>query len=102
MLYCNRRKQLRCPYCGSLEHRVVESNVRTKKMDEMKRYRECNNCYGRFSTLEVPEEALRKLESDSAKFKAIQDACRNMKFEEMLTVVTKLRVLVESLKGDLQ
>ena len=97
-----RRKQLRCPYCGSLEHKVTESNVRTKNMDEMKRYRQCSDCHCKFSTLEVNEEKYRKLEENSNKFKAIQDACKNMKFEEALTVATKFRVLVESLKGDLK
>lgn len=97
-----RRKQLRCPYCGSLEHKVVESNVRTKNMNEMKRYRQCSNCYRKFSTLEVNEETYRKLEENSDKFKAIQDACKNVKFDQALAVIIKFKALVESLKGDLK
>ncbi len=47
---------MRCPFCGHLEHRVLESRV-AKAGDAIRRRRECESCKRRFNTFESPERA---------------------------------------------
>src|SRR6478672_3590976 len=45
---------MRCPYCGALDSRVVDSRD-VRDGDAIRRRRECVNCGRRFTTYEVPE-----------------------------------------------
>lgn len=42
---------MKCPQCGHLEHRVLETRV--QREDEIRRRRECMGCRLRFSTVET-------------------------------------------------
>lgn len=42
---------MKCPQCGHLEHRVLETRVHRE--EEIRRRRECMNCKLRFSTVET-------------------------------------------------
>lgn len=46
---------MRCPFCGHLEDKVVDSRT-TKKGDRIRRRRECAGCGGRYTTHERVEE----------------------------------------------
>lgn len=50
---------LRCPDCGSIEHRkdVIDSRVPTDGA-HVRRRRECSACGHRFTTVEIPESEL--------------------------------------------
>lgn len=45
---------MRCPFCGSLESKVIDTRV-TLGGDGIRRRRECIQCQARFSSLEVVE-----------------------------------------------
>lgn len=46
---------MKCPYCGHLEDKVVDSRVSTEN-DSIRRRRECLKCQRRFTTYEHIEE----------------------------------------------
>jgi transcriptional repressor NrdR len=48
---------MKCPYCGHLESKVLDSRV-SKELDSIKRKRECLKCGKRFMTSERVEEGL--------------------------------------------
>jgi transcriptional repressor NrdR len=48
---------MRCPYCSSLENKVVDSRM-GKEGEAIRRRRECLTCEGRFTTYERIEEVL--------------------------------------------
>ena len=48
---------MRCPYCGSLKDKVVDSRS-TKEDSEIRRRRECEECEKRFTTYERIEEMM--------------------------------------------
>ena len=48
---------MKCPFCGYLESKVVDSRM-SKEMDTIRRRRECLKCAKRFSTAEMLEEGL--------------------------------------------
>ncbi len=48
---------MRCPYCSSLDNKVVDSRI-GKEGDSIRRRRECLKCEGRFTTYERVEEVL--------------------------------------------
>jgi transcriptional repressor NrdR len=48
---------MKCPFCGYLESKVVDSRM-SKEMDAIRRRRECLKCAKRFSTAEMLEEGL--------------------------------------------
>src|ERR1700690_2700594 len=48
---------MRCPYCSSLENKVVDSRM-GKEGESIRRRRECLTCEGRFTTYERVEEIL--------------------------------------------
>ena len=48
---------MRCPYCSSLDNKVVDSRM-GKEGDSIRRRRECLKCEGRFTTYERVEEVL--------------------------------------------
>jgi transcriptional repressor NrdR len=47
---------MRCPYCGTVESRVVDSRD-TESGDAIRRRRECEHCGRRYTTYERVEEA---------------------------------------------
>lgn len=48
---------MRCPFCGSLEDKVIDSR-QSKDAREIRRRRECEQCGRRYTTYERIEEAL--------------------------------------------
>ncbi|HTP03930.1 MAG TPA: transcriptional regulator NrdR [Nitrospirota bacterium] len=48
---------MRCPYCSSIDNKVVDSRM-GKEGDSIRRRRECLKCEGRFTTYERVEEVL--------------------------------------------
>lgn len=48
---------MRCPYCSSIDNKVVDSRM-GKEGESIRRRRECLNCEGRFTTYERVEEVL--------------------------------------------
>src|ERR1700748_2034560 len=46
---------MKCPYCGYLQDRVVDSRE-SKEADSIRRRRECENCVRRFTTYERIDE----------------------------------------------
>jgi transcriptional repressor NrdR len=48
---------MRCPYCASLDNKVVDSRM-GKEGETIRRRRECLKCEGRFTTYERVEEVL--------------------------------------------
>ncbi|MGE5173668.1 MAG: transcriptional regulator NrdR [Betaproteobacteria bacterium] len=48
---------MRCPYCTSLDNKVVDSRM-GKEGESIRRRRECLKCEGRFTTYERVEEVL--------------------------------------------
>ncbi|MEK6699824.1 MAG: transcriptional regulator NrdR [Nitrospirota bacterium] len=48
---------MRCPYCSSIDNKVVDSRM-GKEGDSIRRRRECLKCEGRFTTYERVEEIL--------------------------------------------
>ena len=48
---------MRCPYCSSIDNKVVDSRM-GKEGDSIRRRRECLKCEGRFTTYERIEEVL--------------------------------------------
>ncbi|OPX99111.1 MAG: Transcriptional repressor NrdR [Syntrophorhabdus sp. PtaU1.Bin002] len=48
---------MKCPFCGYLESKVLDSRI-SKEMDTIRRRRECLKCAKRFTTAERPEEGL--------------------------------------------
>jgi transcriptional repressor NrdR len=48
---------MKCPYCGYVESKVIDSRM-SKEMDAIRRRRECLKCAKRFSTAEMLEEGL--------------------------------------------
>jgi transcriptional repressor NrdR len=51
---------MRCPYCGQVENRVIDSRL-TRESQEIRRRRECAECARRFTTRERVEQALPKI-----------------------------------------
>lgn len=48
---------MKCPFCGFLESKVLDSRI-SKEMDTIRRRRECLKCTKRFTTAERLEEGL--------------------------------------------
>ena len=48
---------MKCPYCGFVESRVIDSRM-SKEMDAIRRRRECLKCAKRFTTAEMVEGGL--------------------------------------------
>ena len=48
---------MRCPYCSSIDNKVVDSRM-GKEGESIRRRRECLKCEGRFTTYERVEEVL--------------------------------------------
>jgi transcriptional repressor NrdR len=48
---------MKCPFCGYIESKVLDSRI-SKEMDTIRRRRECLKCAKRFTTAERLEEGL--------------------------------------------
>lgn len=46
---------MRCPYCGSERTRVIDSRLMPPPEYSVKRRRECEVCFERYTTLETPQ-----------------------------------------------
>ena len=46
---------MKCPYCGHLEHKVLDSRP-AREGEVVRRRRECEGCNRRFTTFEAPEK----------------------------------------------
>lgn len=46
---------MKCPYCGHIEHRVLDSRP-ARENEAVRRRRECEGCSRRFTTFEEPEK----------------------------------------------
>ncbi|MFW5967162.1 MAG: transcriptional regulator NrdR, partial [Persicimonas sp.] len=58
---------MRCPFCGHLEDRVVDSRV-SAEGEKIRRRRECQECERRFTTYERVEEIFPQIvKSDGAR-----------------------------------
>lgn len=96
---------MKCPYCGKLNTRVVDS--RPGKIElEVRRRRECQACSQRFTTFERVELApimIVKKDSRREEFnrekvlKGIQKAC-----EKRAISVNQIEALVDSIEQDLR
>ncbi len=96
---------MKCPYCGKLNTRVVDS--RPGKIElEVRRRRECQACSQRFTTFERVEQVpimIVKKDSRREEFnrekvlKGIQKAC-----EKRAISVNQIEALVDSIEQDLR
>jgi transcriptional repressor NrdR len=91
---------MKCPFCGNLENKVVDSRI-SHQGDITRRRRECMDCSSRFTTYERVEELMplvvkkdhRREEFDRKKIlEGIRIACRKRNFaatdfEEMVREV---------------
>lgn len=63
----NRVRTVRCPFCGAIDTRVVDSRL-VGDSDQVRRRRECTECEERFTTYETAELNLpRIVKSDSSR-----------------------------------
>lgn len=93
---------MRCPYCKSLENKVIDSRI-NQTGDTTRRRRECLQCVGRFTTYEKLEEALPMLIKKDGRrepfsrekiFSGIQKACQKRpittaQIENLVTAVER-------------
>ncbi len=95
---------MKCPECGSLENRVLETRV--QRDVEIRRRRECLDCHTRFSTLEtvvvqfphiVKKDGRREAFSRDKLRRGIQIACkkRPVSMAEVEQVVFRISKWVE-------
>lgn len=93
---------MRCPYCGQLESRVVDSRV-AKEGDVIRRRRECLSCGKRFTTYErvelsipmvVKKDGRREFFSREKILKGIEKACekRPVSVDDMDAIVRKIEL----------
>lgn len=98
---------MKCPFCGYLEDRVVDSRV-GKDGEVIRRRRECLKCNGRYTTYERIEETLplvvkkdgRREPFDRMKILAgIQKACekRPVSINDMEAIVKRIERRLEEL-----
>lgn len=91
---------MKCPYCGNLEDRVVDSRP-TDDGDTIRRRRECANCAKRFTTYEkVEKQPLVVIKKDSSRetfnrdklMRGISRACekRPVAADEMHRIVDEI------------
>lgn len=98
---------MKCPFCGHLENKVVDSRI-SHAGDITRRRRECLSCSSRFTTYERVEELMplvikkdeRREEFDREKIKmGIQVACRkrNLTAEDFEEMVREVELKIQSL-----
>ncbi len=103
-------KEMKCPYCGNLENKVVDSRI-SQNGDITRRRRECISCSSRYTTYERVEELMplvikkdgRSEEFDREKVRqGIQIACRKRSFNsddyEAMVREIELRIQAQGVK----
>lgn len=102
---------MRCPYCGEVESKVVDSR-HTDEDNAIRRRRECNNCHKRFTTYEKIEQinvVVEKKDGTREHFdrekilRGIIRSCekRSIPFEEMEKVVNDIeKEIVNSMRRE--
>ena len=96
---------MKCPQCGHLEHRVLETRVH--RAEEIRRRRECMQCKLRFSTSEtilvhyphiVKKDARRESFSKEKLRRGIQIACRKrpVSMTQIEAIVNRIARWVQS------
>ncbi|MFC4805328.1 transcriptional regulator NrdR [Filifactor villosus] len=102
---------MRCPYCGEVESKVVDSR-HTDEDNAIRRRRECNNCHKRFTTYEKIEQinvVVEKKDGTREHFdrekilRGIVRSCekRSIPFEEMEKVVNDIeKEIVNSMRRE--
>ncbi len=103
---------MKCPFCGEIEDRVIDSRS-TKQGDSIRRRRECLKCARRFTTYERAEEMLlmvvkrdgRRQPFDRKKIlRGIMRACekRPISIAQMDEIVTNIeRELTNSMEKEI-
>ena len=85
---------MKCPYCGHMEDRVLDSRS-SKEGESIKRRRECLACSGRFNTFEeIEERRLLVVKKDESR----EPFDRNKVMRGMITACEKRPVSVESIE----
>lgn len=98
-------KPMKCPQCGHLEHRVLET--RLHREEEIRRRRECMGCRLRFSTVEtilvhypqvIKKDGRREPFSKEKLRRGIQIACkkRPVSVAQIESIVTRIARGVQS------
>lgn len=93
---------MKCPYCGHLDSKVVDSRV-SREGDVIRRRRECLSCEKRFTTYErvelsipvvVKKDGKREIFSRDKILRGIEKACekRPVSVEDMDAVVRKIEI----------
>ncbi|MDO4792686.1 MAG: transcriptional regulator NrdR [Filifactor alocis] len=102
---------MRCPYCGEVESKVVDSR-HTDEDNAIRRRRECNNCHKRFTTYEKIEQinvVVEKKDGTREHFdrekilRGIVRSCekRSITFEQMEKVVNDIeKEIVNSMRRE--
>ncbi|MES2965368.1 MAG: transcriptional regulator NrdR [Bdellovibrionota bacterium] len=91
---------MKCPYCGHLEDRVLDTRV-GREGDSIRRRRECLKCNGRYTTLEnllqvypfiIKKDGRREPFSREKVLKGIQAACqkRPVSLSQMEQIVERV------------
>ena len=91
---------MKCPYCGHLEDRVLDTRV-GREGDSTRRRRECLRCHGRFTTLEtliqvypliIKKDGRREPFAKEKVLKGIQAACqkRPVSLSQMEQIVERV------------
>lgn len=85
---------MKCPYCGSVEQKVLDSRP-ARDGEAIRRRRECESCARRFTTFEAPERPrLYVVKREGAR----EEFSREKMLEGMLTACGKRPVAIETLR----
>lgn len=96
---------MKCPYCGSLQSKVIDSRV-SKDKNSIRRRRECEDCGRRFTTFEkveviqlmvVKKDGRRELFNRSKIIEGIKKACQKRPIS-----VEQIEEFVDGLEGFFQ
>lgn len=85
---------MRCPFCGTLDTKVVDSRL-VSESAQVRRRRTCIHCHERFTTFEVAELQMPKLiKSDGSREAFDEDKLRN----GILKAIEKRPVSIEAIE----
>lgn len=86
---------MKCPYCGSLDDRVMDSRMSREGL-EIRRRRECNSCSMRFTTYERIEEiTLMVVKKDDRRERFSMEKVRN----GLLRACEKRNISMDRIEG---
>jgi transcriptional repressor NrdR len=86
---------MRCPFCGHLEDKVVDSRA-SKEADKIRRRRECQACERRYTTYERIEEVFPQIiKSDGSR----EEYDREKLWQGIRIACTKRPISVEEIDG---